>query len=96
VRTTATAETYDAAPSGTCYGADTGPGGDVDRDANTDAASTTTTGTTTTVGGSGKNGSVAATLAIARRQVYELARLLDEKLSSLSVPEENIGINGFC
>lgn len=93
MRTTATSETYETAPSGS----DAGLGGDIiDRDANADAASTTTTGTTATIGGSGKNGSVAATLAIARRQVDELARLLDEKLGSLSVPEENIGINGFC
>lgn len=96
MRTTATVETYETAPSGTNHGADTGLGRDADQDANADAASTTTTGTTTTIGGSGKNGSVAATLAIARRQVDELARLLDEKLGLLSVPEENIGINGFC
>ncbi|CAK7205445.1 hypothetical protein SEUCBS139899_008217 [Sporothrix eucalyptigena] len=111
VRTMATAETFETAPSGISQradeeaGASTEDGGhgadgeaeaDTDRDANADAASTTTTGTTTTVGGSGKNGSVAATLAIARQQVDELARLLDEKLGSLSVPEENIGINGFC
>lgn len=92
VRTTATSETYETAPSGS----DAGLAGDADRDANADAASTTTTGTTTIIGGTSKNGSVAATLAIARRQVDELARLLDEKLGSLSVPEENIGINGFC
>ncbi|CAK7245243.1 MAG: hypothetical protein STHCBS139747_006816 [Sporothrix thermara] len=67
-----------------------------DRDANADAASTTTTGTTTTVGAGSKMGSVATTMAIARRQVDEVARLLDEKLGALSVPEENIGINGFC
>ncbi|CAK7233429.1 hypothetical protein SBRCBS47491_008607 [Sporothrix bragantina] len=105
VRTTATAETFETAPSGTSHGAggeagdaETGPhgGADADRDANVDAASTTTTGTMTTVGAGGKIGSVAATLAIARRQVDEVARLLDEKLGALSVPEENIGINGFC
>lgn len=90
VRTTATAETYETAPLSTGHGAD------ADRDANADAASTTTTGTATTIAGIGKNGSVAATLAIARRQVDELARLLNEKLGSLSVPEDNIGINGFC
>ncbi|EFX05233.1 hypothetical protein CMQ_3302 [Grosmannia clavigera kw1407] len=65
----------------------------------TDAASFTTTGTTTTVSGagglSGGASSVAATVAIVRRQVEELARLLDEKLGALSVPEENIGVNGF-
>ncbi|CAK7209126.1 hypothetical protein SCUCBS95973_000345 [Sporothrix curviconia] len=108
VKTTATAETFATAPSGTSHGADGEAGGhadagthsesgaDADREVNADAASTTTTGTTATVGAGGKVGSVAATLAIARRQVDEVARLLDEKLGALSVPEENIGINGFC
>ncbi|KIH89140.1 hypothetical protein SPBR_08992 [Sporothrix brasiliensis 5110] len=80
----------------TCHGRDVVQSRDTDRAANADAASMTTTGTTTTTVGGSKKGSVAVTLAIARRQVDELARLLDEKLGSLSVPEDNIGINGFC
>ncbi|ERS96528.1 hypothetical protein HMPREF1624_06732 [Sporothrix schenckii ATCC 58251] len=95
-RTAAAADTYEADPSSS-HGRDVVQSRDTDRAANADVASMTTTGTTTTtVGGGSKKGSVAVTLAIARRQVDELARLLDEKLGSLSVPEDNIGINGFC
>ncbi|CAK7267063.1 hypothetical protein SEPCBS119000_002347 [Sporothrix epigloea] len=62
----------------------------------TDAVSSTTTETTTMADGGDKIGSVSAALAFARRQVDDLAMLLDEKLGALSVPEENIGMNGFC
>ncbi len=99
VKTTTTTETYETAPSGHDRDVDADADADAsaegDRDANADAASTTTTGTTTTVGGS-KAGSVAAVVAITRRQVDELVQLLDEKLGSLTVPDENIGNNGFC
>ena len=98
----ATAETYETAHTG---GEHTDGGPDTaDRDPNADAASLMTTGTATTTGAGGplsggrgrKHGSVTATLAVARRQVDELARLLDEKLGTLTVPDDNIGLNGFC
>ncbi|OAA60489.1 hypothetical protein SPI_05613 [Niveomyces insectorum RCEF 264] len=68
-------------------------------DPNADAASITTTATATTVGGgssSNKSAAAAATLAVVRRQVDELAVLLDEKLGVLEVPKDSIGDNGFC
>ncbi|EPE02991.1 hypothetical protein F503_08868 [Ophiostoma piceae UAMH 11346] len=98
----ATAETYETAHTGGEH-ADSGPD-TADRDPNADAASMMTTGTATTIGAGGllsggrgrKHGGVTATLAVARRQVDELARLLDEKLGTLTVPDDNIGLNGFC
>ncbi|CAK7272048.1 hypothetical protein SEPCBS57363_004936, partial [Sporothrix epigloea] len=66
------------------------------RKSNADAISTSTAEMTTTIGAGDKSSPFAAAMAIARRQVDEVALLLDEKLGALSVPEENIGMNGFC
>ncbi|CAK7566130.1 MAG: hypothetical protein SEPTF4163_004066 [Sporothrix epigloea] len=71
-------------------------GASTGRKSNADAIPTPTAETMKTVGAGDKSSLFAAAMAIARRQVDEVALLLDEKLGALSVPEENIGMNGFC